>query len=336
MSSNNLKKSILKQTAAVLVVAAIACTGCKKDPELEPIMTMTMTMTTAKAGEVAIYLAGAGTAVVDWGDESEPEMFTLSAYNGNIFVPSKVYRHTFSGTSARNTVIDGQNITYLGCSSNKLSNLDVSNNTVLEGLYCPGNQLHILDVSNNTLLKSLYCGHNQLTSLDVSNNTALTELNCGSNWLTSLDVSNNIVLTILVCNSNQLTNLDVGKNTVLRHLDFSRNQLTSLDVGKNTVLRYLDCSFNQLTSLDVSKNTAMDYLSCWWNELTSLDVGKNTALRHLVVKNNRFTVNGLNVLFDTLHGNIVAGEKTVGIGDNPGTIGCNRSIATEKGWTVYN
>jgi Leucine-rich repeat (LRR) protein len=85
-------------------------------------------------------------------------------------------------------------LTWLDCSDNQLTNLDVSSNTALTYLNCENNQLTSLDVSANTALTSLYCGANQLTSLDVSNNTALFNLWCYGNQLSSLDVSANTVL----------------------------------------------------------------------------------------------------------------------------------------------
>jgi hypothetical protein len=82
-------------------------------------------------------------------------------------------------------------------------------------LYCSWNQLTSLDVSACTALTSLWCDGNQLTSLDVSTCSALTRLDCYSNLLTSLDVSANTALTYLYCGGNQLTSLDVrnGNNT---------------------------------------------------------------------------------------------------------------------------
>ena len=48
-------------------------------------------------------------------------------------------------------------------------------------LNCSNNQLTSLDVSANTALTELYCFSNQLTSLDISRNTVLTELSCSDN-----------------------------------------------------------------------------------------------------------------------------------------------------------
>ncbi|MDO5971709.1 T9SS type A sorting domain-containing protein [Flavivirga aquimarina] len=182
------------------------------------------------------------------------------------------------------------NITSLRCSSNNLTNLDVSDNMVLESLYCDDNALTSLDVSNNTALESLGCYSNELTSLDVSNNTVLRILYCDTNALTSLDVSNNTDLANLRCNSNALTSLDVSNNTALTYLDCRSNALTSLDVSNNTDLESLYCYANALTNLDVSNNMALTYLSCYANALTSLDVSNNMALTYLYCHSNALTL----------------------------------------------
>jgi Leucine-rich repeat (LRR) protein len=180
-------------------------------------------------------------------------------------------------------------LTNLHFSQNQLTSLDLSNNTALTGLACYGNKLTSLDLSNNTALTGLYSNTNQLTNLDLSNNTALTNLHIGSNQLTNLDISNNTALTELFCAYNQLTSLDVSKNTALKTLECFNNKLTSLDVSNNTALEILDCRFNQLTSLDVSANTALTNLDCYDNQLTSLDVSANTALTGLHFGSNQLT-----------------------------------------------
>ena len=114
-------------------------------------------------------------------------------------------------------------ITYLDCTENQLTSLDVSNNTSLTNLYCTTNQLITLDVSNNMALTILWCDNNKLTSLDISNCTALTDLRCYDNQLTSLNVSNNTALTRLLCSNNQLTTLDLSKNTSLTTLGCRNN-----------------------------------------------------------------------------------------------------------------
>ena len=180
-------------------------------------------------------------------------------------------------------------LTELMCDSNQLTALDLSQNTDLKILNCNYNQLTALDLSKNTLLTNLDCNNNQLTALDLSKNTLLTELNCNDNQLTVLDVSYNAQLTALACEYNQLTVLDVSKNTELESLQCICNQLTALDVSKNTLLTGLTCSYNSLTSLDVSKNTLLTDLDCEYNQLTALDVSKNTLLTNLDCSDNSLT-----------------------------------------------
>ena len=95
------------------------------------------------------------------------------------------------------------NLTYLSCSNNQLTTLDVSHNTALTYLDCSNNQLTTLDVSHNIDLRNLHCSNNQLTTLDVSKNTDLKYLSCSNNQLTTLDVSKNTDLTDLDCSGQK-------------------------------------------------------------------------------------------------------------------------------------
>ncbi|MGX8850726.1 hypothetical protein [Amedibacillus sp. YH-ame10] len=189
-------------------------------------------------------------------------------------------------------------LTDLYCNNNKLTSLDLRQNTALEVIMCDENQLTSLDVSKNSNLEKLACSFNNITSLDVSENTALRELDCSANPLGNLDVTNNTDLEVLVCMFNQLTSLDVTNNINLNellccnipieampeeneYLKLYFNQFTSIDVSKNIKLEYLACFNTQLTSLDVSQNTALAELYCNGNQLTSLDLSNNTFLELL-------------------------------------------------------
>ena len=83
-------------------------------------------------------------------------------------------------------------LTNLECSSNQLTGLDLSQNTLLTALDCPSNQLTLLDLSSNTALTYLFCDNNQLTCLNVkngNNNTLLVESNLNPN-LSCIEVDN--------------------------------------------------------------------------------------------------------------------------------------------------
>ncbi len=87
----------------------------------------------------------------------------------------------------------------------KISGLDVSNNTTLTSIICGNNTLSNLDVSGCSILKELHCYNNQLNSLDVSGCSALTRLFCSNNALNSLDVGECSALTLLECHGNAFT-----------------------------------------------------------------------------------------------------------------------------------
>lgn len=190
-------------------------------------------------------------------------------------------------------------LTYLNCMSNQLATLDLSQNITLTDLNCSGNQLETLDLSQNTALTDLDYAGNQVTTLDISQNTGLTYLNCQNNQITTLDVSQNTALAYLVCQNNSLTTLNVSQNTALTKLYCYNNQLNNLDVSQNTALTTLSCFSNQLTNLDVSQNGALTDLQCLNNQLTTLDMTQNTALTVLNCSNNQLTClnvkNGTNI-----------------------------------------
>jgi len=76
----------------------------------------------------------------------------------------------------------------VGCSRNKLTNLDCSNCEKLEYLGCWGNQLAILDLRKTKELTELWCEQNQLTQLIFPPQlTNLETLVCRDNLLTDLD-----------------------------------------------------------------------------------------------------------------------------------------------------
>ncbi len=183
-----------------------------------------------------------------------------------------------SWTGFQNYTSDGTtmtvygNITGFDCHYNqdRLTAIDISNNTELKELNCNGNSISSLDVSKNTKLEKLNCGYSNLTSIDLSKNTKLVYLQLHNNKLSSLDVSNNRKLGQLRCDKNRLTSLDVSKNTELGTLDCRYNKLSSLDVSKNTKLVNLSCSGNNLSSLDVSNNPKLDRLYCYRNSFSTV------------------------------------------------------------------
>ena len=218
-------------------------------------------------------------------------------------------------------------MTYLDCSYNKLTTVDLSKNTALKTLYCYNNQLKALDLSKNTELQTLRCANNQLASLALDKNVNLNYVDCQGNKITALDVSKTKT-TKLYCDMavtkitvpsgyvaidtvnfpdaifrDYVVNSKNGSNFV-----FSASNgggITSLYLGKSsgtnesakiatlkgieyfTALTYLDCSYNKLTTLDLSKNKALKTLYCNNNQLGTLDLSQNTELGSVNCNNNQ-------------------------------------------------
>ncbi|MBL0047470.1 MAG: leucine-rich repeat domain-containing protein [Bacteroidetes bacterium] len=243
-------------------------------------------------------------------------LFTQMVSAQNVLIPDSIFKSVLVNNSAINTNGDTEiqlseavafagileigsagindltgieaftQLSYLDCSFNMLTSLDLSVNTTLTKLYCSYNQLTSLYLPASASIVELYCDSNQLTSLDLSANTAITVLNCGHNQLTSLDLSANTAITVLNCGHNQLTSIDMSNNSAIAELHCGHNQLTSLDLSANNSITHLSCSRNLLTVLNVSTNIAITQLFCDHNHLTSLDLSSNTFLTQLFCDGN--------------------------------------------------
>lgn len=177
----------------------------------------------------------------------------------------------------------------LWCSNDKLSELDVTNNTKLLDLRCSQCKLTTLDLSQNKDLYRLYCQNNPLTTLDISQNVALEQFDCSSCQLTEIDVTHNPKLKNLYCHYNPLTSLDVSQNPELEYLYCYNMPFGTLDVTKNKALKSLACSDMKLTALDLTQNPELDYLVCDGNELTTLDLTRNPKLYLVRCVDNKLT-----------------------------------------------
>ena len=162
--------------------------------------------------------------------------------------------------------------------------------TALKELDCRGNELTELDLSNNPLLETLNCSYNQLTILDVSNNSVLASLNCSKNQLAELKTGKSMLLTELDCSGNKLAELNVSGYENLQDLNCSSNQLAGLNVSRNIHLQHLECYENSLAALDLSRSTSLWEVICFDNQLTELNLGSLPEIGLLHCDNNNLTV----------------------------------------------
>ena len=335
-----------------LFILIAVLVSCKKEPDYS-----VMFLTTIQYGVVDIFMHGAGSVSIDWGDGSARETHTLHPKNDNYHGIANNERthfsHIYQNVSTHTIKIEGENITHLGCSGIGLKDIDVRNNNALIFLDCGGNLLTDIDVSSNTALEELWCGSNQLSNLDLSSVTALKTLYCHFNQLSYLDLSRATVLSTLICYSNQLEILDVSRNTSLFLLNCFDNLLHTLNVSNNPKIQYLLCEKNRLTNLDVSSIVDLSYFLCYDNQLTSirfgnhpilmvvncsgnqleqLDMNKNNTILfgNLSCQSNKLSEEALHALFWSLY---YKEWGTVYIHDNPGT-GAFADGDVINGWTI--
>ena len=80
---------------------------------------------------------------------------------------------------------------YISCHDNaNLAVIEVRGTLALKYLNCRNNQLTELDLSQNVLIENLYCGGNQISSLDLSPNEKLAFVHCEQNLLQELNLKN--------------------------------------------------------------------------------------------------------------------------------------------------
>jgi len=168
-------------------------------------------------------------------------------------------------------------LTSLGCETNLLKSLDVTNNPALTSFGFEHNQITAIDVTKNPLLYSLVFYNNLLTVLDVTKNPGLNILDCGANKITSLDVTKNPALRFLRCMGNLLVDLDLSKNMALTNIWCFGNFLTGMDLTKHVLLIDLRCNNNLLTNLNL-KNGAN-------GNIVSMNASHNSGLKCIQVDN---------------------------------------------------
>lgn len=194
-------------------------------------------------------------------------------------------------------------LTWLHCSDNKISQLDLRACSQLNTLRCSFNRLETIDVSNLGCLQVYECEHNRLTTLGVLP-SSIEELICSYNNITSLGQLP-VSLVKLECVDCNLSSLDVRRCPLLTILNCASNKFTSLDVSSCTELSTLNCDGNQLKSLDTSMCN-IGLISCSFNVLQTLSVHKNTI--HVICISNKLkeiVSYSINTSYDTDSGVVV-------------------------------
>lgn len=90
------------------------------------------------------------------------------------------------------------------------------------------NQLTEIDVSQNLLLEELYLGSNELEELDVSHNNALRHLEIFINDIESLNLEGLTQLENVYASKNDLVELNLSGNPLIDEIQLSHNEELNL------------------------------------------------------------------------------------------------------------
>jgi Leucine-rich repeat (LRR) protein len=191
------------------------------------------------------------------------------------------------------------NLSFLDCSGNVISDINIDDLTKIDTLYCAGMNLEKLDVTKLSNLKFLNCSQTNLTSLKVSGLSKLSFLDFSFSKLTEIDLSGLISLKTLICSeSYSIKSLDFKGLIELELINCGNNEsITELkNLSDCKKLKTLDCPSNKLQSLNVLDCPSLEVISCRFNKFSSLNISGLKNLRYLDLGGLDFTSIELNTL----------------------------------------
>ena len=223
----------------------------------------------------------------------------------NMFSPPKIYDLT--------GIESFSNLRFLNCAFNELTNLDLSQNSLLNNVMCGFNNIQNLNISQNINLEHLMCSHNPISSIDLTQNINLKTLNCAVMSINELDVSQNLNLDTINCGYNQLLNLNLSLNQSLIALFCGFNQLETLDIRNGNNINFTDFEANNNDSLYcISVDDSAWSTNNWTNidSITSFSNDCNPSTTDIIeIKKNLSvypnpTSEKINISVDNFNGNI--------------------------------
>lgn len=216
----------------------------------KPEFVLANLVSTAEVGSEVRMILAAKTpkaVYVDFGDGKLTECILGS---GNTTLTSQLGAN-------KNITIYGYDESYcdftvLSMSNVALEKADISKLKDLTTLTLANAGLTEIDLSNNTLLGFLTLSDCNLEQIDLSKLTNLTNVSLNNNKLSAIDLSNNTKLATLQLSGNNFETLVLPELPALFQLSISDNKLKTLDVTNCPILRELYCDGNNLSSLDMS------------------------------------------------------------------------------------
>ncbi|MBR3555044.1 MAG: leucine-rich repeat domain-containing protein [Oscillospiraceae bacterium] len=229
------------------------------------------------------------------------------------------------------------NLTYLDCSGNALTELDLRGNPKLKTLFCENNGLTALDLRSCHVLEKLFCYNDDLSALDLTRSPRLLDAVLDGYYLEHSTGGDQYALDGNILLADETTALLLGNDGLPishryfpddnfrawlreRHdsdgdrffSDDERAFVTSIscqnmDIAGLSGLEHfpelleLECSGNAITELDLRGNPKLGVLFCENNEIAELQLGSKPDLGMLWCYNNALSALDLSGCPEILH-----------------------------------
>ena len=229
------------------------------------------------------------------------------------------------------------NLTYLDCSGNALTELDLRGNPKLKMLFCENNGLTALDLRSCHALEKLFCYNDDLSALDLTRSPRLFDAVLDGYYLGHSTGGDQYALDGNILLADETTALLLGNDGLpISHRYFpddnfraylreerdsdgdrffsddERAFVTSIscqnmDIAGLSGLEHfpellaLECSGNAITELDLRGNPKLGVLFCENNEIAELQLGSKPDLGMLWCYNNALSALDLSGCPEILH-----------------------------------
>ncbi|WNE41653.1 MAG: hypothetical protein AM1032_000393 [Mycoplasmataceae bacterium] len=180
-------------------------------------------------------------------------------------------------------ISDFINLKRLDCSSNKLTDLVISNNNKLEVLFCSNNLLTNINTEILYNLTQLYCEVNSINLLNLENNHELIELVCYENQISDLNFSNNLKLELISVLENKLKKIVLINLNKLKYLYCTSNLISDVRLEGLVELRDVYLANNLLTKFNfntLNRNSLLE-LCLHNNDLRDTDISEFSVFINL-------------------------------------------------------
>lgn len=296
---------------------------CVKNGDPEPIPEQAAIVMTVEKTDKPIKIGTGGPKgtkfSIDWGDGNKVEYEgAKNVTNTPLSNTIKVYGDNLLILLVDNiglTALDVSNapkLSRISCSNNKLSELDLTKNTALTGVYCSGNliskplnisectSMRAFDISRNAIpgkldlskmsrLSSFKCFNNAITELLLPKTAPLNTIDCDSNRIATLDLTGINDLAELNCGFNELTELTLTGLPNLSKVYAPGNKLSKITFDPKTIITDLTLFSNKFATIDLAALPKLTSLYLQDNELTSIDLTVTPLVKWLNLGNNKLS-----------------------------------------------